>query len=185
MKCVSVYLASPHIICQHTSLLNKLIIHPCLSSVRHTVFWTASLHILPVCQYVYLVSWSILEVVLTCVSSGTDVSSEGQANEGNGHNQNRGLLVAQQEVWAGYWTRVLGCSEAVSSIQTVFPAEAVTVDQSWWPEQMEAILYGAWAVTDKARCVLRVLLYSSYSFTCKTGLKLYWSFNQTTVLMTL
>lgn len=35
-------------------------------------------------------------VVLTCVSNGGDVSSEGQPGEGNGHCQNRGLLVARQ-----------------------------------------------------------------------------------------
>lgn len=45
-------------------------------------------------------SHSVLAAVLTCVSNGRDVSSEGQPYEGNSHYQNRGLLVSQQEVWA-------------------------------------------------------------------------------------
>lgn len=40
-------------------------------------------------------------LVLSCVSSGTDVNSEGQTGEGNGHYQNKSLLVAQQDVRAG------------------------------------------------------------------------------------
>lgn len=67
---------------------------------RHRVISTVvlpSLHIPPVCQHVYPVSWSILAVVLTCVSNGRDVSSEGQPNEGNDHYQNRDLLEAQQD----------------------------------------------------------------------------------------
>lgn len=122
-----------------------------LSSVcgsRHTLFWPASLHIPPVCQHVYSVSWRILAVVLTCVSNGRDVSSEGQLNEVNGHYQNRGLLVAQQEggrpmswvVWR------LSAKHA-----NCFPAETAAVDQTWWAEQMETMLCdGAGAVTDKA-----------------------------------
>lgn len=35
--------------------------------------------------------------MLTCVSNGRDVSSEGQPNEGNDHYQNRDLLEAQQD----------------------------------------------------------------------------------------
>lgn len=59
---------------------------------------SVSLHIPPLCQHVYPVSWSMLAVVLTCVPNGRDVSSEGQPSEGN---QNRGLLVAQQEEGRG------------------------------------------------------------------------------------
>lgn len=69
-----------------------------------SVFWIVSLHIPPLCQHVYPVSRSVLAVVLTCVSNGRDVSWQGQSSEGNGHYQNRGLLVAQQEeVWVGGW----------------------------------------------------------------------------------
>ena len=59
--------------------------------------------------------------MLTCVSNGRDVSSEGQPNEGNDHYQNRGLLVAQQEFGQEGGRKshagplVQGCSEAVSS----------------------------------------------------------------------
>lgn len=79
---------------------------------------TVSLHIPPVCQHVYPVSWSVLSVMLTCISNGRDVSSEGHSNAGNGHYQNRGLLVAQQEGSRiiPCWILVLGCLEAAASI---------------------------------------------------------------------
>lgn len=67
-----------------------------------SVFRIVTLHIPPLCQHIYPVSQSMLAVVLTCVSNGRDVSSQGQSSEGNCHYQNRGLLVAQQEeVWVG------------------------------------------------------------------------------------
>ena len=128
----------------------------------HTLFWTASLHIPPVCQHVYPVSWSALAVVLTCVSNGRDVSSGGRPNEGNGHYENRGLLVARQEVWAGGRGQGDGDGEGGGSslVQGLFggcqqhpdyfAAGTAAVAQAWWTEQMESILCdGVWAVTDK------------------------------------
>ncbi len=130
---------------------------------QQTVFWTVSLHIPPVCQHVYTVSWSMLAVALTCVSNGRDVSSEGQPNEGNGRYQNRGLLVAQQEVWArrGSYSLMLdSCSGLFGGCQqhpNCFQAETAAVDLMGWTDGGHIICGEAWAVTDKA---LRPLIYS-------------------------
>lgn len=119
-------------------------------SVDAQSFWTVSLHIPPLCQHVYPVSWSMLAVVLTCVSNGRDVSSEGQPSEGTGHYQNRCLLVAQLEVlvrdWGSCSPMLDPCSGLFGGCQqhpNCFPAEKAAVNLMGWTDGGHVVWRGA------------------------------------------
>lgn len=163
------------------SFPNQIFIEGRLCSVcgsRHTSFWTVSLHIPPHCQHVYPVSWGMLAVVLTCVSNGRDVSSEGQPNEGNGHYQNRGLLVAPQGIRAGgvgsYSPMLDPCSGSFGDCQQYANCFSAEVDLMGWTDGGHVICRGVWAVTDKALHPL-VCSVNTEQHLCKTIQKQIWT----------